>query len=73
MSEAYDAACEIREPLAELRDNADRIAGILAELLELQKHTSPAAVDDARLAAVERCLWDLYPDSARRAGVRQPA
>jgi hypothetical protein len=105
MSEIYDAASEIREPLGELRDHADRIAGILERLLEAQVNAStrPAADVEAeppdpmarsmalamtiqkqtehsetlvlligRLEALERSVWDLYPDSAERAGVSKP-
>jgi hypothetical protein len=83
MSEIYDAASEIREPLGELRDHADRIAGILERLLEAQVNafTRPAADVEhsetlvlliGRLEALERSVWDLYPDSAARAGVSKP-
>jgi hypothetical protein len=45
MSEIYDAANEIKAPLAELRDHAEHIAGILERLLAVQVNAStrPAA------------------------------
>ena len=62
MSEAYEAACEIREPIAGLRDAVERIADMLA--------TPPASAEASeRLDRIERILWELYPDSCRRAGL----
>jgi hypothetical protein len=83
MSEIFEAACEVKEPLAELRDHADRIAGILERLLEAYSNASTRPADGAgedkvrtmivsRLLTIEHVLWDLYPDSCARAGVQRP-
>jgi hypothetical protein len=83
MSEMFEAASEIKEPLAQLRDHAEHIAGILERLLESQSNASTRPAADvgedkvrtmivSRLLTIERVLWDLYPDSCARAGVQRP-
>ena len=65
MSEAYEAVMEIREPLAELRDAAVRIAEAL------ERMEAPAE-QSAQLARLDGILLDLYPDSCARHGLAAP-
>lgn len=62
MSAEYEAALEIRAVLDPIRDAVERIADATEAMLE------PAA-SSVRLERLERILWELYPDSCRRAGL----
>jgi len=66
MSEAYEAACEIREPIAGLRDAVERIADLL-------DRPQAAAGDPERLDRIEAILLDLYQDTCHRHGLGLPA